>query len=253
MLIFTTLLLLLLVELVIPTTSYAWGPGIHVYLGASVFKYSQDLLPAVAAVLNNNPLHYLYGCLSADIFFGKTGKSTKRKCHTWTIGQKLLETSKDDKDKAYAYGFLSHLAADTVAHNICLPYFMSLDSRSKKWQHCFWEWQFDRIVAHEYRFLARKVFNHSFTEVDRTLCSLTDVRLPVFWTKKAIYARTLGGKVRDKKSVSLTLLYAYLAYQQKNLLHLKKSISLSFISVLDILRAPEDAACLEMNPLGGLT
>ncbi len=253
MIIVVILIVLLVMELISPSISYAWGPGIHVYIGASVLKYSQDLLPAVAAILENHPLHYLYGCLSADIFFGKTGKSTKKRCHTWDIGQKLLNVSKKDHEKAYAYGFLSHLAADTVAHNFCLPYFMSMDVVSKKWQHCFWEWQFDRIIAYEYKGLAKEVFNHSFTEVDRTLCSLTNVRLPVFWTKKAIYARTLGGKTRERTGVSSMILYAYLAYQQKSLYHLERSLSLSFASVQDILKDPEEASCLEIDPLGDLT
>ena len=253
MMIVAVVLILVLIELTIPSVSYAWGPGMHVYIGTSALKFAKDLIPAAAVVLENNPLHYLYGCLSADIFFGKTGKSTKQKCHTWVIGQKLLEISKDDKGRAYAYGFLSHLAADTVAHNICLPYFMSLDSKSKKWQHCFWEWQFDRVLAYEYRLLAKEVFSHSFTEVDRTLCSLTNVKFPVFWTKKILYARTLGGKVREKKSVSSMILYACLAYQHKNLLHLKKSVSLSLVSVLDVLNDPESAACTKMDPLGNLS
>ncbi len=242
----------LVIEFVLPGTSYAWGPGMHVYVGASALKYIQELVPAVAVILEKNPIYYLYGCLSADIFFGKTGKSTKQKCHTWEIGHKLLEVSKNDQEKAYAYGFLSHLAADTIAHNMCLPYFMSLDSRSRKWQHCFWEWQFDRIIANEYRQLAKRIFRQSFPEVDRNLCLLTNVRFPVFWTKKVLYARTMGGSPRDRKSFSCAIVFAYLSYHHKSIEHLKKSMSLSLISVLDVLKNPGAASCLELDPLGKL-
>ncbi len=242
--------ILVMVELVMPGTSYAWGPGIHVYIGASALEYVQNVVPAVAAVLESSPLYYLYGCLSADIFFGNTGKSTKRKCHTWEIGLKLLEISKDNHEKAYAYGFLTHLAADTVSHNVCLPHFMATNSVSKKWQHCFWEWQFDGIVPYEYRGVAREVFSHPFTRVDRILCSLTNVRFPVFWTKKAIYARTLGRRTRDRRSLSSIISCACLAHQQKNLFHLKKSLSLSLAAVLDVLRNPGGSAFLQLDPLG---
>ncbi len=252
MLIALLVIVLLLVELIMPSMSYAWGPGIHVYIGASALEYVQNLLPVVAVILENDPLYYLYGCLSADIFFGKTGKSTKQKCHTWDIGLKLLTISRDDREKAYAYGFLSHLAADTIAHNVCLPYFMTLNSMNRKWQHCFWEWQFDRIVAYEYRGLAREIFSHTFTEVDRTLCSLTNVRFPVFLTKKAIYARTFGRRTRERKRFSSVILYAYLAHQQKSLLHLKKSLSLSLAAVLDVLKNPRGTTYLQMDPLGSL-
>ncbi len=240
----------LLVEFCLPGVSHAWGPGIHMYTGTAVLKYARDFIPAVAPLLEANPLHFLYGCLSADIFFGKKGKSNKKRCHTWEIGTKLLETSKNDPEKAYAYGFISHLAADTVAHNLCLPHYMTFSSKNNKLQHCFWEWQFDQMVAKGYRVLAKKVFSQSYPTADRVLCSLTKVPLAVFWTKKAIYSRTLKVYGRKTQSSHSVLFYVYLTYHQEKLKHLGQFLSLSVANIIEVLQDPSSAACMSMDPLG---
>lgn len=252
-LLIVTIIVFFVVSLFSPDSALAWGPAVHIYTGTSILNLSNDVLPALAPLLNANPLHFFYGCLSADIFFGKNGKSKKNRCHTWEVGKKLLEASGSDPQKAYACGFLAHLAADTVAHNICLPYYMSASSKNRKWQHCFWEWHFDYLLARGYKRVARRVFRHSFLKVDRILCSLTDVSLPVFWTKKALFAGTLVEYGTNSRGVRSTLAYIYLSYHHKRLQYLENFIQLSIANAIDVLENPYSAACLKMNPLGNLS
>ena len=104
-----------------PDQALAWGPGVHLALGNSVLSNMGCLPPLVAALLGRHRDAFLYGCLSADIFIGKGTNIKPGHSHNWVTGFKLLKSAQDARVLAYAYGYLSHLAADVVAHNYFVP------------------------------------------------------------------------------------------------------------------------------------
>src|SRR4030067_613454 len=65
-----------------------------------------------------NVKDFLYGNLSADIIFGKRFQDLEKNSHNWDIAWRLLASAKTDSHKAFAYGYLTHLSADTVVHNL---------------------------------------------------------------------------------------------------------------------------------------
>ncbi|PLX77876.1 MAG: hypothetical protein C0615_04705, partial [Desulfuromonas sp.] len=54
-----------------PTDASAWGIGVHLQLGSTLLESLGQLPPALQLLLQENRLHFLYGCISADITLGK--------------------------------------------------------------------------------------------------------------------------------------------------------------------------------------
>ena len=106
---------------VAPVVAHAWTPGTHVYLGEAVMR-SLALLPvAVAELLREFPYDFLYGSIAADTSIAKKYAPVGRHCHSWTVGMEIFDGARDDPLRAFGLGYLSHLAADSVAHNYFVP------------------------------------------------------------------------------------------------------------------------------------
>jgi len=113
------LLVLFLSILFLPSAAEAWGPLTHVYLGTQVLEAGAALIPAgIYAILRKYRNDYLYGNLSADIILGRRFQGPEKNSHNWDIAWELLGSSRSDRQKAFAYGYLMHLCADTVVHNL---------------------------------------------------------------------------------------------------------------------------------------
>src|SRR6185369_11919793 len=142
-------LLAVLVTLLLPDQAHAWGGGIHLQLGATVLSNLSALSPNLAALLAAHPHDFLYGCISADITLGKKFTHSMLNCHRWHIGQKVLHAARTDRQKACAYGYLCHLAADVIAHNYYVPYKIMRSFSTVTMKHTYWEMRFETFVAKE--------------------------------------------------------------------------------------------------------
>ena len=143
---FAVLCAALLATLLVPEAAYAWGPGAHMVTGNWVLQNLAVLPALVAGPLMEYPGLFLQGCLSADIFIGKGSKAKKGHSHNWESAEALLERAKSPAQKAYAYGYLSHLAADTVAHNVFVPHLLPIAPGTGKMAHVYLEMQADRLL-----------------------------------------------------------------------------------------------------------
>ena len=74
---------------------------------------------------------FLYGSVAADISFAKKYAPEGRHCHDWKVGEEILAAAESDAMRAVAYGYLAHLAADTVAHNLFVPRRLLLTSATQ--------------------------------------------------------------------------------------------------------------------------
>ncbi len=108
--------LLILSFLFIPSVVFAWGPLTHVYLGNEIFSLASLLPASVYAVIRKYRHDFLYGNLMADIIIGKKFLPKDKNPHSWDVGLSLLDSARTQQQKAFVYGYVSHLAADTVAH-----------------------------------------------------------------------------------------------------------------------------------------
>ena len=141
---------LALLVAVLATTLLAlhWGPGNHIEFAQRVYRRRRELLPARVATLLTEERHaYLYGNIAADIINFKGFGGHYNHCHRWTIVRDMKERASTPAEEAFCLGYLSHLAADTIAHNHFVPYHLARYSRTRGLGHLYWEMYADRYVA----------------------------------------------------------------------------------------------------------
>jgi hypothetical protein len=125
-----------------------WGPGTHLELAGRVLRRRKDLLPTdVANLIGKERASFLYGNLAADIINFKNFGGHYNHCHRWTIVREFQEAGTTDASQAFALGYLSHLAADTIAHNHFVPYHLARYARNRGLGHLYWEMSADRFVS----------------------------------------------------------------------------------------------------------
>ncbi len=150
----------------LPHTAYAWTPGTHVFLGQAVMR-SLTLLPSsVAELLHAFPYDFLYGSIAADTSIAKKYAPAGRHCHSWAVGLDVLDGARDDASRAFAFGYLSHLAADSVAHNYFVPKQLTVTSSTSSLGHSYWESRFDSHLGPEPSRKARELIliDHSTSD-----------------------------------------------------------------------------------------
>ena len=116
-------------------------------------------MPYIARVITAYPAEYLYGCLAADFFIGKSKRKKASHPHNWEGGFMLLAKAREENEASYAYGFLSHLAADVVAHNIFIPNLMVGCSPWRRKGHLYWEMKADYAAGPVYVKIARDILS----------------------------------------------------------------------------------------------
>jgi hypothetical protein len=153
--VFATLLVAL-----VPDPAWAWGPATHIYLGATLLDHLFLVPDSLRALLAAYPNQFLYGSVAADISLAKKYVPAGRHCHHWHIGEEILAHARDDALRAVGYGYLAHLAADTIAHNVYVPRQLLLTSSSKGLGHAYWEARMDSQLGERWTRRARQVIVH---------------------------------------------------------------------------------------------
>jgi len=125
-----------------------WGPGHHLVFAQRVYRSRRKLVPALTArLLREQRSAYFYGNIAADIINFKGWGGHYNHCHRWTIVNEMRAHAKTPAEEAFVLGYLSHLAADTIAHNHFVPYHLARYARSKGLGHLYWEMRADRFVS----------------------------------------------------------------------------------------------------------
>jgi hypothetical protein len=153
----------------------------------NVLSHLEALEPSVAAIIGNHPFDFLYGTIAADITIGKKFTHYLQHCHRWRIGQKVLDRAGDDAEKACAYGYLSHLAADCIAHNYFVPYKTMRSFPALTLKHAYWEMRFENYVDKEIWETGKKVSQEHFEKNDRLLRKVLSDTIFSFATNKRIF------------------------------------------------------------------
>lgn len=236
-------------QLVVPDGAYAWGPGVHTWIAYKILAELEFILPVIAETIRSFPLEYLYGSLAADFFVGKGHKPREGHSHNWETGLKLLEEAKDDQEAAYAYGFLSHLAADVVAHNYYVPNLVHHISKWKRMGHLYWEAKADYHVGPLYTKIARDILGMSHLGCDDLLKSAVGRGKNGLKTKRKIFTQSV--KLTDFICGSPPM-----AVVNKNSRYRISPQYLDFMTLLsyrlvkDILNHPYSSSCLSHDPVG---
>src|SRR5512145_1180784 len=127
----------------IPDLALAWGPLTHMYLGNEIFSYGPLIPAGIYALIRKYRQDFLYGNLMADSIIGKKYLPDDKSSHSWEVALRLLKHAETDAEKAFAYGYLCHLAADTVAHEI-------LTEDMQNMEHTWAELKADSMIKKTY-------------------------------------------------------------------------------------------------------
>ncbi|HEU4565362.1 MAG TPA: zinc dependent phospholipase C family protein [Gemmatimonadaceae bacterium] len=150
----------------LPSTAWAWTPGTHIFLGEAVLGALAQLPHHVAELLRAFPYDFLYGSIAADTSIAKKYAPVGRHCHSWAVGLEILDRARDEPLRSFALGYLSHLAADTVAHNYFVPRYLIIASRTSGLGHSYWESRFETHLGAGYSRRAREVILRDHTRSD---------------------------------------------------------------------------------------
>lgn len=185
--------LLALGLLLLPDSAAAWGPITHLAHGSEVLKSLNTLHSGLQQLLAAESLAYLYGCVGADITMAK--RFTPREqahCHSWDVGWQVLAGAASDRERAFAYGYLTHLGADVYSHNHFVPTQLIVSFRARTLRHLYWEARFDSMQALEYRAVLRRLRGQVFPDCDALIRRVVARTIVPFQTGKQIFDSVLA-------------------------------------------------------------
>lgn len=176
-----------------PTEAHAWGPLTHLAHGSQVLTELSIAGGALQEIIGAFGREYLYGCIGADITQAKKyTRAVQYHCHSWTVGWQVLARAASDAQRAFAHGYLSHLASDVYSHNHFVPTQLIVSYRGRGLRHVYWEARFDSLQdAHLRRTLA-DLTRSRFPDCDRLIKDVVSRTLFSFRTNKRIFDSVLA-------------------------------------------------------------
>lgn len=232
-----------------PHDAFAWGAGFHLQLGTTVLNNLQAIKPALATLIAEFPLDFLYGCIAADITIGKKFTHYLQHCHRWDIGLKILRNASTRSQKACAYGYLAHLASDTVAHNYFVPFKIMRSFSSLTMKHTYWEMRFESLVDKEIWETGKRVSMEHYKVNDALLREVLSDTIFSFATNKRIFNSILLVSRMEKWQGMLKTVAASSNYVLETS-DLQEYTSLSEEAVFDYLNHGERSRYFLADPTG---
>ncbi len=235
--------------LALPGDAFAWGPATHLDVGLSLLNMSGAVFEPVRLIIERFPQDFLYGNIGADIVVGKNLVEELKHCHNWKVGFKLLRGAEADYQKSFAYGYLSHLAADTVAHNHYIPEMMIRSFSARTLRHIYWEMRFDSLAERKTWLLAEKAAKEAHPEDDRLLDSIIEDAPLSFRTNKTIFSGILTLHRIERWRRMLKILSSSSRWSL-NKDDRERFLKSSVESALSLLNHQTRAACIKKDPIG---
>lgn len=192
-----------LAVLVLSSDAWAWGPATHIKLAGDMLARLWMLPAATAAIIARHRRFFLFGNVATDTVFAKKLSKVKQVCHQWSTGFTLLDSAKSHSGRAFAYGYLAHLAADTVAHNKFLPRQMAVSRSTIAFGHLYWEIRADALIDKKYWARLRTRLRDHYEEPERLLEAHLRQTMLSFRTNMVIFRRMnlLGSLKTWRRSV----------------------------------------------------
>jgi hypothetical protein len=157
---------LALAILVFPSDAQAWGPLAHLNFSAQALQALGTVQPSLRHLLQDFGNEFLYGSLAADIVVGKNMARYLYHCHNWRVGFNVFKHARGGSEQAFALGFLSHLSADTVAHNYFVPFKTLASYHKRNTKHAYWELRYDQRMDRDLSRVARQVTTRFYRNHD---------------------------------------------------------------------------------------
>jgi hypothetical protein len=154
------------------------------------------------------------------------------------MGHKILQQATTESQQACAYGYLSHLAADTVAHSYFVPFKLIRTYNTVLLKHTYWEMRFEAHVSPEIWPLARSIGRKDFSENDKLLRSILANTIFSFATNKRLFnslllLNRLQQYQKVLRSLAKTSKWAITPEDQEEYLGLTNKATLSLLQDVD--------------------
>ncbi|MFZ5907108.1 MAG: zinc dependent phospholipase C family protein [Nitrospirota bacterium] len=235
-------LVLLVSVLFVPSEALAWGPLTHIYLGNELLALGSLIPAGIFEIIRRYRKDFIYGNIMADIVVGKKYLPEHKNSHNWDVAFELFRACRTRQQKAFVYGYISHLAADTVAHNI-----YTADKRN--FGHTLFELKADCIIDKKYWFLAREIDRKTQVRNDLFLENSLDSFIFSFRTNKRILNSMVFLSVFNQERVGdfidRNLITSLPSREAIEALHEE-----SLDKIIDLFRNWEKSGVLKENPNG---
>lgn len=236
--------------LAVPEPLAAWGPGTHIALGHLLLGASHLLPPAVAALLDRHPVDFLYGSIAADISLAKKYVPEGRHCHHWHVGEEINDEADTDALRAMSFGYLAHLAADTVAHNLYVPRQLLFTTTTSGIGHTYWEHRMDVHVGEPHMQEARRVvMKHDHSRADELMDRVLASTLFSFRTNRIFFRGMISASADQRWIRIFDQILKRSRYDVTNEL-VERYLALSFDAIVDYLRDRRASVPASFDPIG---
>jgi hypothetical protein len=234
--------LVLISIVLLPSIAEAWGPLTHLYLGNQLLELGAGVIPAgIYMLIKRFRKDFLYGNLSADIILGRRFQESEKNSHTWSVAWRLLDSAGTDRQRAFAYGYLTHLSADTVVHN--------LDTSTIPFRHSLIEMKSDSMVDKSHRKTLKSLNRSIQRRNDLFLESVLESVFFSFKTNKRIFKGfLLLSRFPSYRPVS-NLIHNRLTYEIP-VIEIQNFQQESLKRMFDLLIEGERSVVLREHPLG---
>jgi len=229
--------------------AFAWGPITHLDYASACLQNLGSFAPHIKLLLSRFPYDFLYGALAADITIGKAYVNYIYNCHNWQVGFLILHEAEDDRQRACAYGYLSHLAVDIISHNYFVPYKTILSYPTRLLGHVYWEMRFDARRPRSVWNLAKRLSRMRFPHNDDLFQRILKRTLFSFKTNKRIFNSVLIlHKFRHWKTM-MEKVHEVSRFRLSDT-DIEEFYQLALGSALSLLKDPEKAPCTRVDPTG---
>jgi hypothetical protein len=233
----------------LPAPAYAWTPGTHVYLGEAVLRSLGTLPSQIADLLRAFPQHFLYGSIAADTSIAKKYVPTGRHCHSWTVGLEIHDAAPDEPMRAFALGYLAHLAADSIAHNYFVPKQLAVTASTSSLGHSYWESRFETHLGPACARQARDLILLDHSQADGLLDRILSPTIFSTQTNRRIFR----GMVHAADSESWQRIFGLMTDNSRWDLadgEVGRYVHCSYDSIMDLLIHFDESSPYKLDPSG---
>lgn len=228
----------------------AWGPGAHIECSNYILSNLALLAPALRKLLKAHPFAFIYGSIYPDMVLGKRFMDLARNNHQWANATKIWDDARAPRERAFALGYLSHLAADTVAHNHFVPDRLLHQFDHLGRSHFMQELLFDALLEDEVWRTARNMARKNFSECQALIeRNLGPTPLPGVLNRNvfrgAVYLMRIGGWARFNRIVRRGF------PDELEQIIVAPYLERIHQAAIGFLNDPERAPCLHESPAGG--
>ncbi len=233
----------------LPLPLFGWGGVAHFYFGSLLLDNLSLVSSETALLLARYPYDFLYGLVLADIIIGKRYTTWENHSHNWKVAFSLFSLAEKEHNLAFIWGYLSHLAADVIAHNFFLPEMFIRYFHGKMKNHSYWELKFETCFDHTIWDDVARIGKMAHSDNDALLKRGLQPTLFSYSTNRRLFdlmnlQRRLKSWRKFMKRLSERSVYKI--PEDRYHFYMKRSVD----AMIDVLSEGEDAFIVGMDPTG---